>query len=131
MGDSSARQNHVFLFAMQESIEVVKNNFSPPKHGFLAGKSNVRRHQAVLRVQQRMFLRDGRLHFKHIYRCRSKMSAVQRIGQRLPTVLATNLDFPALQQRYGERVFSRLTDSATTRVIRLEGENLRWRRPPC
>lgn len=55
----------------------------------------------------------------------------ERIGQRLPTVLATNLDFPALQQRYGERVFSRLTDSATTCVIRLEGENLRWRRPPC
>lgn len=55
----------------------------------------------------------------------------ERIGRRLPTVLATNLDFSALQQRYGERVFSRLTDSAATRVLRLEGENLRWRRPPC
>lgn len=55
----------------------------------------------------------------------------ERVATGRATVLATNLSFVALQERYGERVFSRLSDSACTRVLRLEGDNLRWRKPPC
>jgi len=55
----------------------------------------------------------------------------ERILHRLPTVVSTNLDFTALQDRYGERVFSRLSDAASTRIIKLEGDNLRWRKPTC
>lgn len=55
----------------------------------------------------------------------------ERIGRKLATVMATNLSFSGLQERYGERVFSRLSDSANTRVLLLEGENLRWRKPTC
>ena len=38
----------------------------------------------------------------------------------------TNLSVAALQERYGERVTSRLTDRSTAQLIRLTGENLRW-----
>lgn len=55
----------------------------------------------------------------------------ERSSRRLPTVIATNLSFAQLQSRYGERVFSRLSDTATTRVLHLQGENLRWRKNPC
>ena len=54
-----------------------------------------------------------------------------RAAAGLATVMATNLSFAELQQRYGERLFSRLSDAANTRILRLEGKNLRWRAPSC
>ena len=42
------------------------------------------------------------------------------------TIVVTNLSVAALQERYGERVTSRLTDRSTAQLIRLTGENLRW-----
>ena len=55
----------------------------------------------------------------------------ERAARGLATVLATNLAPAGLQERYGERVFSRLSDGGNTRILKLEGENLRWRKPPC
>lgn len=46
------------------------------------------------------------------------------------TVVATNLSYQELQEGYGERVFSRLIDTACCKVLRLEGENLRLSRRP-
>ena len=40
--------------------------------------------------------------------------------------MATNLSVSALQDRYGERVMSRLTDRSAAQPILLTGENLRW-----
>ncbi|MGI6169243.1 MAG: ATP-binding protein [Christensenellales bacterium] len=49
----------------------------------------------------------------------------ERICSCRPTVVATNLMADALMQQYGERVCSRLFDGQYTRVLRLEGKDLR------
>ena len=51
--------------------------------------------------------------------------ADQRSAARLPTVYISNLTPDELTERYGERIASRITDSAITRVIRFSGNNLR------
>jgi DNA replication protein DnaC len=53
----------------------------------------------------------------------------ERMCAKRPTVVATNLTADALMQQYGERVFSRLFDGQYTRVLRLEGKDLRTLRP--
>ena len=55
----------------------------------------------------------------------------ERIHSGRPTVVATNLSYTALQERYGERVTSRLADRSVTRAIQLIGENLRLRQGTC
>lgn len=55
----------------------------------------------------------------------------ERAARGLATVMATNLAFAALQGRYGERLFSRLTDGTTTRILRLTGDSLRRGTPAC
>ena len=49
----------------------------------------------------------------------------ERIMQRRATVCITNLSLKQLQDRYGERLMSRLCDRNTTLVLQLTGENLR------
>lgn len=49
----------------------------------------------------------------------------ERIAARRHTVIATNLSPLQLQQRYGERVSSRLLDRSRCAVIKLEGKDLR------
>ena len=49
----------------------------------------------------------------------------ERALQKLPTVCITNLTLKQLQERYGERLMSRLCDQATTLVLALTGDNLR------
>ena len=55
----------------------------------------------------------------------------ERIYQGKPTVVATNLSYAALQERYGERVTSRLADRTVTQAIQLTGENLRRKQGQC
>jgi len=55
----------------------------------------------------------------------------ERLMKKLPTVVATNLSIAALQERYGERVCSRLTDRHTSQAILLTGKNLRWSDTKC
>ena len=55
----------------------------------------------------------------------------ERIHQGKPTVIATNLSYAALQDRYGERVTSRLADRTVTQAIQLTGENLRRKQGQC
>ena len=58
----------------------------------------------------------------------------ERAMNRLATVCITNLTLKQLQERYGERLMSRLVDANTTTAIRLTGENLRTQRggePEC
>lgn len=49
----------------------------------------------------------------------------ERQARRLPTVVITNLSPAALQERYGERLSSRLCDKRETAALCLEGDNLR------
>ena len=49
----------------------------------------------------------------------------ERQNAGLHTVVATNLHPPAIQERYGERVASRLLDARSTAILHLQGENLR------
>ena len=55
----------------------------------------------------------------------------ERLNARRATVVATNLSVSALQDRYGERVMSRLTDRSAAQPILLTGENLRWSDSLC
>ena len=55
----------------------------------------------------------------------------ERIHAGKPTVIATNLSYAALQERYGERVTSRLADRTVTTAIQLTGENLRRKQGQC
>ena len=55
----------------------------------------------------------------------------ERIHAGKPTVVATNLSYAALQERYGERVTSRLADRTVTQAIQLTGENLRRKQGLC
>ena len=49
----------------------------------------------------------------------------ERLMQRRPTVCITNLSLKGLQERYGERLMSRLCDKNATLILQLTGENLR------
>lgn len=49
----------------------------------------------------------------------------ERLVQRRPTIIATNLTFPQLKERYGERLMSRLADTSLWDHIRLMGKDLR------
>ena len=55
----------------------------------------------------------------------------ERLSAKRPTVIGTNLSLAELRDRYGDRVFTRLTDKANVQVFRLEGENLRRRNRSC
>ncbi len=52
----------------------------------------------------------------------------ERQSAKKATVIATNLTLGDIQERYGERFFSRMIDSKSAAVIRLAGSNLRLRR---
>lgn len=54
--------------------------------------------------------------------------ADQRSVGRLPTVYISNLTPDELTQKYGERIASRITDSAITKVIKFSGNSLRGAR---
>ena len=49
----------------------------------------------------------------------------ERIAAKRHTVVATNLSPVQLQERYGERVSSRLLDRAVCGAIQLKGKDLR------
>lgn len=49
----------------------------------------------------------------------------ERVSAKLATVIATNLTLTALQDRYGERFMSRISDTSTTAILSLTGKNLR------
>jgi DNA replication protein DnaC len=49
----------------------------------------------------------------------------ERCAQRKHTVIATNLSPSQLQERYGERVSSRLLDNARCALIAMRGKDLR------
>lgn len=49
----------------------------------------------------------------------------ERVLAGRASVCITNLTLPELQERYGERLMSRLCDKATTQVVQLTGKNLR------
>ena len=49
----------------------------------------------------------------------------ERVTARRHTVIATNLDEAALQERYGERLFSRLFDRQNGMALALQGKDLR------
>lgn len=51
--------------------------------------------------------------------------ADQRSAGRLPTVYISNLTPDELTEKYGERIASRITDSAITKVIQFSGNSLR------
>ncbi|MEG1515500.1 MAG: ATP-binding protein [Clostridia bacterium] len=53
----------------------------------------------------------------------------ERIASARHTVIATNLTASQLAERYGERVLSRLMDRTMSELIKLEGADLRYRRP--
>ena len=48
-----------------------------------------------------------------------------RVSKRRHTVIATNLTFPQLKERYGERIMSRLADTSLWDHMRLLGKDLR------
>ncbi|MBQ6595783.1 MAG: DNA replication protein DnaC, partial [Clostridia bacterium] len=48
-----------------------------------------------------------------------------RLTARRHTVIVTNLDLEQLRVRYGERVYSRLSDRRATLIMRLTGKDLR------
>lgn len=52
----------------------------------------------------------------------------ERMSLRLHTVISTNLDLGDIRQRYGERIYSRLSDSASSALIRLKGMDVRKRK---
>lgn len=47
----------------------------------------------------------------------------ERVGKH--TIISTNLSLEELQNKYGDRVFSRLTNQATTKLLYLDGDDLR------
>lgn len=49
----------------------------------------------------------------------------ERSAKGRPFIVSTNLTPEEILKRYGDRVFSRMTDARTTRVIEFEGEDLR------
>jgi len=49
----------------------------------------------------------------------------ERRNARLHTVVASNLTTDTLQERYGERIFSRLISADDSLILQLSGENLR------
>lgn len=49
----------------------------------------------------------------------------ERIQNRRHTLIATNLTFPQIQNRYGERISSRLGDKCMNLVIQMTGSDLR------
>ena len=49
----------------------------------------------------------------------------ERMGRKLHTLIATNLSPAELQDRYGERIYSRLLSAADTDVIKFDGQDLR------
>ena len=54
--------------------------------------------------------------------------ADQRNASRLATVYISNLNADELTERYGERIASRITDSAVTKAIHFTGGSLRGAR---
>lgn len=54
-----------------------------------------------------------------------------RIAHGLCTVIISNLSGNEMQDRYGERLTSRLADADNTLHLRLSGDNLRWRKQKC
>ncbi|MDL2257939.1 ATP-binding protein [Eubacteriales bacterium OttesenSCG-928-K08] len=54
----------------------------------------------------------------------------ERMNARLHTIVATNLTLGTLQSLYGERIFSRLINADDSRVLRLQGQNLRLLQKP-
>lgn len=49
----------------------------------------------------------------------------------LHTVVISNLSLKELQNRYGERIFSRLCDQTSGILLQLSGTNLRWGKSGC
>jgi DNA replication protein DnaC len=49
----------------------------------------------------------------------------ERVCKGKPFIVSTNLTPEEILKRYGDRVFSRIADARTTRVIEFEGEDLR------
>lgn len=54
-----------------------------------------------------------------------------RMTSRRPTVIGTNLNPQQLRDRYGDRIYMRLTDRTLVTIIQLKGESLRGRVRPC
>lgn len=52
----------------------------------------------------------------------------QRLINNLPTLISTNLTPDQLLARYGERIFSRLVDKRHSRLINIDGDDLRLSR---
>lgn len=49
----------------------------------------------------------------------------ERTANNMHTLYSTNLGLIELQERYGDRIFSRLTDQKNTYILELKGEDLR------
>jgi DNA replication protein DnaC len=49
----------------------------------------------------------------------------ERMAKGRPFIISTNLTPEEILKRYGERIFSRMTDARTTRIIEFEGVDLR------
>lgn len=49
----------------------------------------------------------------------------ERTANNMHTLYSTNLGLIELQERYGDRIFSRLTDQKSTYILELKGEDLR------
>ena len=56
---------------------------------------------------------------------RQAPTARQRAAAKRHTVIATNLTATQLQERYGERVSSRLLDRSVCGVVQFRGKDLR------
>lgn len=54
-----------------------------------------------------------------------------RMTARRPTVIGTNLTLLQIKERYGDRIFMRLTDKSLVQYLHLEGTDLRRRVRPC
>jgi len=51
-----------------------------------------------------------------------------RMKNRLPVCISTNLSPERLLERYGERIFSRLLDKRNSRIINIDGDDLRFKK---
>ncbi len=49
----------------------------------------------------------------------------ERLANGKPTIISTNLTTDEILKRYGDRIFSRITDQRTTRIFEFEGVDLR------
>lgn len=54
-----------------------------------------------------------------------------RMTARRPTVIGTNLTLAQIKERYGDRIFMRLTDKTLVQALPLKGTDLRRRVRPC